>query len=355
MGKKCDHRYGRRPVILVCSALSFVCALGAAFSPLYSLYVFLRVAVAFFSIGYYTGCFVYSKFRVTTMEICSHRQRSVVGSIGGVPWSLGFLVVPGIAYLVRPWRWMQVAYSAPMLLLVSFYCTDPYLYVAFGSLVEVPGYLISWVLIVYTGRRISLAICFWASGVAICILAILVASMDEGIWAICILAILVASMDEGIWAICILAILVASMDEGIWAICILAILVASMDEVPFGLLMTFAMTGKITISTAFVICYLYTAELFPTRYRSLAVGQSSTIGCIGSMMSPYINDILGMVITWAPSALFAMTLALSAILCLLLPETRESITEEQHCPQGRKKNNKKKKKEEEEEEAIQRM
>ncbi|XP_066985957.1 organic cation/carnitine transporter 2-like [Macrobrachium rosenbergii] len=371
-------KYGRRPVILVCSALSFVCAVGAAVSPIYSFYVLLKIAVAFFGVGYYTGCFVY------TLEISSHRQRSVVGSIGGIPWSFGFLVVPGIAYLVRPWRWMQVAYSAPMLLLVSYYwiivesprwlisqgryeeaekiflrvaringrafppskavvtsmkkmtpprdprseeamsrrivrnlkeyfilvirrehranvlisyfcwfatsmvyygislnsdnlSTDPYLYVALGSLAEIPSYLISWVMLVYAGRRISLAVCFWASGMAICVLAILVASMDE---------------------------------------------------VPFGLLMTFAMTGKIAISAAFIICYLYTAELFPTRHRSLAVGQSSVVGRFGSMMSPYINDILGMVITWVPSALFAVTSALSAILCQQLPETRESFIEE---------------------------
>ncbi|XP_064105028.1 steroid transmembrane transporter SLC22A24-like isoform X2 [Macrobrachium nipponense] len=275
-------KYGRRPITLVCLVLCFVCALGAAVSPWYSFYVLLRIAVNFFCMGCYTGCFVY------TLEISSHRQRSIVGSIGGMTWSFGFLAVPGIAYLVRPWRWMQVAFSAPMiLLLVTYYwfivesprwlisqgryeeaeeilsriaklngrafppskavvislkkmatpsesnsgeasfrhivrnlkeyfililkqehrakilncyfcwfavslvyygvslnagnlSADPYLYVALGSLAEFPCYPISWVLMVYVGRRLSLAICYWMSGVATCVVALLVASMDEG-------------------------------------------------------------------------------------------------------------------------------------------------------------------------------
>ncbi|XP_068223633.1 organic cation/carnitine transporter 2-like [Palaemon carinicauda] len=371
-------KFGRRPVILICSALSFLSGLGAAISPVYSVYILFRIAVAFFGIGYYTGCFVY------TMELSSPSQRSAVGCVGGIPWSFGFLLVPSIAYLVRPWRYMQVAFSAPMLLFIAYYwiivesprwliaqgryeeaatifskaakingrafppseavvrsmekmappskpkveenlsqqftrnikdylvlilkreyrvkilinyfcwcavsmvyygislnsdnlSADLYLYMVFGSLAEFPSYFLAWVLVAYIGRRISLSLCLWAASIAICVVSILLASMDE---------------------------------------------------VPSGLIMPFAMAGRIAISSAFVICYMYTAELFPTRYRSLAVGQSSVMGRVGSIVSPYINDILGIVVVWAPSALFTLSSVLSAALCLFLPETRESITEE---------------------------
>ena len=42
----------------------------------------------------------------------------------------------------------------------------------------------------------------------------------------------------------------------------------------------------------FAIAYLYTAELFPTPVRNVAVGAASTFARIGSMSAPYIVDLL---------------------------------------------------------------
>ena len=55
---------------------------------------------------------------------------------------------------------------------------------------------------------------------------------------------------------------------------------------------TIAMIGKFLISQTFAIAYLYTAELFPTNVRNVAVGTASTFARIGSMSAPYIVDLL---------------------------------------------------------------
>jgi MFS family permease len=55
---------------------------------------------------------------------------------------------------------------------------------------------------------------------------------------------------------------------------------------------TVAMIGKFLISMTFAIAYLYTAELFPTKVRNVAVGTASTFARIGSISAPYIVDIL---------------------------------------------------------------
>ena len=52
------------------------------------------------------------------------------------------------------------------------------------------------------------------------------------------------------------------------------------------------MIGKFLISMTFAIAYLYTAELFPTPVRNVAVGAASTFARIGSMSAPYIVDLL---------------------------------------------------------------
>ncbi|XP_042215421.1 solute carrier family 22 member 21-like [Homarus americanus] len=84
----------------------------------------------------------------------------------------------------------------------------------------------------------------------------------------------------------------------------------------------FSQSGKVAVTAAFQLVWMYTAELFPTKYRSLAVGEASFCARVGSTSSPYINDILGGYTVWAPAALFGTVSLISAVLSLFLPETR---------------------------------
>ena len=56
--------------------------------------------------------------------------------------------------------------------------------------------------------------------------------------------------------------------------------------------MTLAMTGKLTISIAYMIIYIYILELFPTEVRIQGLGSSMFASRIGSIVSPYITDNL---------------------------------------------------------------
>lgn len=46
------------------------------------------------------------------MEVCSPSQRNYVGALFMLPWSVGCMLMPGIAYLLRPWRCLQAVYAA---------------------------------------------------------------------------------------------------------------------------------------------------------------------------------------------------------------------------------------------------
>lgn len=82
------------------------------------------------------------------------------------------------------------------------------------------------------------------------------------------------------------------------------------------------LTGKLAITAAFGVIYVYTAELFPTAIRSGAVGLSSTMGRVGAMIAPFA-PLLGEVSKELPLLCFAAAPLLAAILVgLLLPETR---------------------------------
>ena len=57
---------------------------------------------------------------------------------------------------------------------------------------------------------------------------------------------------------------------------------------------TLAMLGKVGISAAYAIIYVWSAELYPTVIRNAGMGLSSTFANIGGMISPYIADIVSL-------------------------------------------------------------
>ena len=53
------------------------------------------------------------------------------------------------------------------------------------------------------------------------------------------------------------------------------------------------MIGKMGITGSYVIIYVFTAEMYPTVVRNVAVGSSSMIARIGGALAPYINMLVG--------------------------------------------------------------
>ncbi|XP_038196771.2 solute carrier family 22 member 16 [Arvicola amphibius] len=74
---------------------------------------------------------------------------------------------------------------------------------------------------------------------------------------------------------------------------------------------------KTTAGSTFAFIFIYTAELYPTIVRCLAVGSSSTVARIASIIIPFINQY------WIvlPQILFGILAVLSGLLSLNLPET----------------------------------
>lgn len=64
------------------------------------------------------------------------------------------------------------------------------------------------------------------------------------------------------------------------------------SSVPVAAKIILSLMGKMAIAAAFHLLFVYTAELFTTQQRSLALGHSSFCGRIGSVISPYLNDLL---------------------------------------------------------------
>lgn len=72
----------------------------------------------------------------------------------------------------------------------------------------------------------------------------------------------------------------------------------------------------------FIMIYLYCSEMFPTVVRNAAIGISSMMGRVGAMIAPFIANLrpFGQ---WCAPVAFGIFPFIAALLCLLLPETKD--------------------------------
>nr|XP_031528948.1 solute carrier family 22 member 5 isoform X3 [Vicugna pacos] len=87
-----------------------------------------------------------------------------------------------------------------------------------------------------------------------------------------------------------------------------------------SLAIVLVMVGKFGVTAAFAMVYVYTAELYPTVVRNMGVGVSSTASRLGSILSPYFI-YLGAYDRFLPYILMGSLTILTAILTLFLPES----------------------------------
>nr|XP_053633558.1 organic cation transporter protein-like [Cherax quadricarinatus] len=371
-----SDRLGRKTTLTVGTLIYFSLAIGSCW-----ITVFYAILVVRFILGLLHPAILQSGY-ILALEVTEPKHRSVVGIMLSLPWAVGTMAWGGVAYLVREWHWLQLIITLPSFamlpalwfldesprwlivngrfdralrvlrkaarwnkttlpsteeltllmraiqkestiakeaarngncealtctqkishclrrLLILFrtpklrlitvvlcfnffmvaatfygmslnainYSVDPFLYMVVGGLVEMPGYTLVAPIVGRLGRKWPNIVCFFTSGTVIMALAFI----PPGIY---------------------------------W------------------LVMTLAMVGKMCISAAFQILYLYCMELFPTEVRLQGLGFTTMASRLGSMFSPFITDYLGPLYPSAPSLTFGIAAFLAGLSMLPLRET----------------------------------
>ncbi|XP_037793895.1 organic cation transporter protein-like [Penaeus monodon] len=88
------------------------------------------------------------------------------------------------------------------------------------------------------------------------------------------------------------------------------------------LVVTLAMLGRLAITVAFQIVYLYASEIFPTEVRVRGLGTCTMLGTVGAMLAPFILEILGSIKSWVPLFVFGVAAFVASVTTFWLPETR---------------------------------
>jgi OCT family organic cation transporter-like MFS transporter 4/5 len=129
---------GRRKTVLVSLSLVVVCGLAASFANSYWMYISLRFFIEIGVSGSMQNCFILrmspSSFhpadhflRLLTilfylfleLEHADMKARALFGLVEQIPFAVGYMILPGLAYLFRSWWKLQLAFGILSLSVIS--------------------------------------------------------------------------------------------------------------------------------------------------------------------------------------------------------------------------------------------
>merc|ERR1719510_1295774 len=89
------------------------------------------------------------------------------------------------------------------------------------------------------------------------------------------------------------------------------------------LIVVFNILGRASSIGTLAICYIYSAEIFPTVVRNVGIGSSSVWARISPMIAPYIADNLKVYGERVPLVIFGLVALFAGFLVSFLPETAD--------------------------------
>ncbi|TMS18155.1 Solute carrier family 22 member 13 [Larimichthys crocea] len=343
-------RYGRRFILLLSIALQTVFGVAVAFAPNFPVYVILR-----FVVGTTISGVIINAFVLGTEWTCTKR-RMLAGIITDYAFGLGYMSLAGIAYMIRDWRKLQLAISAPGFLLIFYIWVVPQSArwllandrreeaiallrkaalvngralpptVQVNKIVAGGKQSHSAVDLVRTPqmrKRAIILFYIWFVNVLVYYgLSLGVSRLGTDLY----LTQFVYGLIEIPARSLVLLVLPFSRrlaQSGFLAVGGLAcLLMLAVPAEHSNVLMGLAMVGKFGITASFAVIYVYTAELFPTVLRQTGVGVSSMFARMGGVLAPIIN-MLHNHSPATPLVIFGTSPLLGAVLALALPETAD--------------------------------
>ncbi|XP_051265873.1 solute carrier family 22 member 6 [Dicentrarchus labrax] len=347
-------KYGRRIIILINLASQAIFGVGAAFAPNFYIYIALRFMVGTSISGVIMNAFVLGT------EWTGSKQRMLAGIITDYFFGFGYILLAGVAYLIRDWRKLQLAISAPGFLFIFYIWVLPKSarWLMTNDRKEEAWELIrkaaqmngkplskdlemcqvykseerterakkkhSFIDLVRTPkmRKQSLIIFYlWFANVLVYYgLSLNISDFGMNIYLTQMIFGLVEMPARTITLFTLnrsrkisqLAFLAVGGTA-----CLLTIFIPSDLSVIKTVL---AMIGKFGITASLSIIYVYSAEVFPTVIRQNGIGIGSMCARTGGVLAPMMH-LLRSISPQAPMILCGLCPLLGSALTLLLPET----------------------------------
>ncbi|XP_037050887.1 organic cation transporter protein-like [Bradysia coprophila] len=349
-------KFGRRIPLVVAVFLQLISGVATSFSPWFWLFCLLRFVNAVATGGSMTTSFV------LVMEITGVQWREVISIFYQIPFNFGHLTLPGFAYFIRDWRYLQLALSLPSIILISYYWLVPesprWLFTV-GRIDEASKVLeksarmnklptedIHRNLIAYKKQLTSehstqskgniwdlfrtpnmrtktICMCFnWM----VCGLGFfgLAQYIGQAVGNIYMNVAISAIMGLPGTLSCIYTMRRFGRKKSmIYANALVGISMLSIAFIPAtesGAIIALSSIGLVGVTISFPTAYLYACELFPTVVRNIGVGTASMVARFGSMVAPFVAG-LSATHHWLPPVIFGVASLTGMCLLFFLPET----------------------------------
>ncbi|XP_060771784.1 solute carrier family 22 member 2-like [Neoarius graeffei] len=350
MGYLAD-RFGRKSIFLVSCILNIITGILVTVSPHYIALLVFRGLYGFGTKGGWMVAFV------LITELVGVEYRRPVAVFYQMFYSIGLLILPLIAYLIKSWRWLQVAITAPQLCFLAYYWFIP----------ESPRWLLSqnnsskaveitkkmakenkkmlsknietlqedntdisvasFMDLIRTPKMrkhtFILSFNWFASAVVYQGLIMRLGILGGNVY----IDFLISGIVEFPAALLILFTIdrvgrrlpfaTANIVSG--AACLIT---AFIPESLFWFKTTVACIGRLGITMAFELLIFVNTELYPTFIRNLGFSVCSTLCDIGGIVAPFLLYRLAVIWLELPLIIFGILAVIAGGLVLLLPETR---------------------------------
>ena len=349
-------RIGRKPDTVGCLMLTLACRMLISLSPNVFVYMLGRFLLSCATVNWYTILCIFA------IENVGPSKRTLAGLSVYFFWTVGYVILAGIAYFVQNWRtrnFIYLVFTVPYLLHICFLQesarwlkTHGRTRKALGVIKlmasvnkkelsrhilsewikseaintiteEKPNFFLmfkSWLFI----RITLIAITIWSCVNAVYYgLTFYIPSLGGNIY---INALISSALEFSA-----LLFVYLSLDTrlgrkynifSLFLVCGFAfILIIFIPADMTWLRISFAQIGRFATAAVFAIIYISTAEIFPTRMRTIGLALCSVFSRFSTVVSPYITS-LSKIGAFIPPLLFGGLSILAALMYLLLPETR---------------------------------
>ncbi|XP_007943190.1 solute carrier family 22 member 8 [Orycteropus afer afer] len=350
-----SDRFGRKTILSWSYLLLAASGCCTAFSPTLLTYMVFR---------FLTGCSI-SGISLSTVilniEWVPTRARAICSTMAGYCYTIGQFILPGLAYAIPQWRWLQFTVSIPFFIvfLWSWWVAESVRWMILSGKSSEALKILRWVattngkkeegeklsleeiklslqkeisLANYSTadlfrtpimRRVSLclSLAWFSTGFAYYSLAMGVEDFGVNIY---ILQIIFGGVDIPAKSITILSMSylgrhttqAASLLLAGGSILALIFVPSDLQTVRTAL----AVFGKGCLSSSFSCLFLYTSELYPTIIRQTGLGMTNLWTRVGSIIAPMVK-ILGEVHPFIPNIIYGVFALLGGSAALFLPET----------------------------------
>ncbi|KAK8381903.1 hypothetical protein O3P69_015128 [Scylla paramamosain] len=365
-----SDKFGRRLIIILGLTLFLMIAACSSWLPNLSLIFIARFCIGFIYVTYIQSVYV------IVMETVPSWMRATMGILVAVGWALFTIVFGGLGYMLREWRELQMVSSLPFLLVVPLLLLldeSPHWLMVQGKeeavlkvvtraaalhKVDLPSDSVDklmkeinsmkknktkenqtqvWqqlknkvlrMLVLFRTPQLrcrTLVMCFdfFTASVVFFSLCLGAVNLSADPYIYMALSGLVE-----IPSYFLMGPLVARMGRkgpAIGSFLFAGITILVLPAIPSGLWqvnMAMALLSKMAISGVLIELFLYSSEIFPTEIRIQGLGTGMFLSRVGSIISPFFNDLLVPLFPMAmPLGVGGMCI-IAGLLTLLLPETK---------------------------------